>query len=343
MQSLLLFCVKTYISIGLFFYFKKIEVRKPLNIPKSAPVLFLGNHQNALLDPLLLAITSGRYTHFLTRAQVFKKPLVSKILKVLQLIPVYRVRDGWQSIKQNNAIFKQCVSLLNANDAVTIFPEGSHNLKRTVRPLSKGFTRIVLGVLNENPSSKLLLVPVGFNYLNATSFADEALIWFGEPIPVSKYNFSTENEAVKMLKEDVYKELTNLTTHIETKNYNKVLLNLERLNVDFLVPEEVNKCVASNFKSCQPKKKKSFGFLKLFFILFLKTVCIVPYFIWKHVAQPKIKEIEFTGTFRFAIAITLAPLWVALLAIVLSVFFSVSIAVYFIISVLIITLLAVKL
>ena len=50
-------------------------------MPKNEPILFLGNHQNALLDPLLLAITSGRYTHFLTRAQVFKKTLVSKILK----------------------------------------------------------------------------------------------------------------------------------------------------------------------------------------------------------------------------------------------------------------------
>jgi 1-acyl-sn-glycerol-3-phosphate acyltransferase len=312
-------------------------------MPKNEPVLFLGNHQNALLDPLLLAITSGRYTHFLTRAQVFKKPLVSKILKTLQLIPVYRVRDGWQSIKQNNAIFKQCVSLLNANNAVTIFPEGSHNLKRTVRPLSKGFTRIVLGVLNENPRTKLLLVPVGFNYLNATSFADEALVWFGEPIAVSKYNFTNENETVKKIKEDVYQELTSLTTHIETEHYDKVLLNLERLNVDFLEPEKVNNCIASNFKSCQPKKKKGFGYLKAFFILLLKTVCIVPYYVWKKFAQPQIKELEFTGTFRFAIAITLAPFWIALLAIVLSVFLSISIAVYFIISVLIIALLAVKL
>lgn len=312
-------------------------------MPKNEPVLFLGNHQNALLDPLLLAITSGRYTHFLTRAQVFKKPLVSKILKTLQLIPVYRVRDGWQSIKQNNAIFKQCVSLLNANNAVTIFPEGSHNLKRTVRPLSKGFTRIVLGVLNENPRTKLLLVPVGFNYLNATSFADEALVWFGEPIAVSKYNFTNDNEAVKKLKEDVYQELTSLTTHIETEHYDKVLLNLERLNVDFLEPEKVNNCIASNFKSCQPKKKKGFGYLKTFFILLLKIVCIVPYYVWKKFAQPQIKELEFTGTFRFAIAITLAPFWIALLAIVLSVFLSISIAVYFIISVLIIALLAVKL
>ena len=71
--------------------------------------------------------------------------------------------------------------------------------------------------------------------------------------------------------------------------------------------------------------------------------CIVPYFIWKKVAQPKIKEIEFTATFRFAIAVTLVPLWLLLVAVLLAIVFSWSIAIYFIFSALIIALLAVKL
>lgn len=312
-------------------------------MPKTGPVLFLGNHQNALLDPLLMAVKSGRYIHFLTRAQVFKKPFVSKILKNLQLIPVYRVRDGWQNIKQNNAIFSQCVSILNTNDAVTIFPEGSHNLNRTVRPLSKGFTRIVLGVLEENPNTKLQLIPVGFNYKKATSFADEAMIWFGEPIVVSKYNFSNKNEAVKRLKEDIYQELTGLTTHIETDTYNETLSKLEALNTNFLEPQNVNNCIKSNFKSCKANKKPNSNYLKSLFKMLLILSCIAPYFIWKKVAQPKIKEIEFTATFRFAIAVTLVPLWLLLVAVLLAIVFSWSIAIYFIISALIIALLAVKL
>jgi 1-acyl-sn-glycerol-3-phosphate acyltransferase len=343
LKSLLLFCVKNYIKIGLFFYFKKIEVRKPFNLTKNDPILFLGNHQNALLDPLIMAVTSGRYTHFLTRAQVFKKPLVSRVLKGLQLIPVYRVRDGWQSIKQNNAIFNQCVSLLSNNQAVTIFPEGSHSLKRTVRPLSKGFTRIVLGAVNENPNTKLQLVPVGFNYEKATSFSDRALIWFGEPILVSKYDFTNENEAIKKLKADLHKDLTRLTTHIETENYDTTLSKLEALQVNFLEPETVNNCIASQFKDCKAVPKKKATVLKPIFKTLLIITCIVPYVIWKLLAQPKVKEIEFMATFRFAIAITLVPLWMVLIAIILAILFSGSMALYFIISNLIIALLAVKL
>lgn len=343
MKSLLLFCAKTYVNIGLFFYFKKIVVRKQANIPKNVPVLFLGNHQNALLDPLIMAITSGINTHFLTRAQVFKKPLVSKILKALQLIPVYRVRDGWQNIKQNNAVFNQCITLLNNKEAVTIFPEGNHNLKRTVRPLSKGFTRIVLGVLEENPKTKLLLIPVGFNYENATSFSDKAMIWFGEPIPASKYILESKNESIINLKTDIHKALTKITTHIETDDYDETLIKLENLNVDFLEPEKVNTCIQSHFKTCEANQKANTKYLKPFFKMLLKLVCFVPYFIWKKVAQPKIKEIEFTSTFRFAIAVTLVPLWIVLISILLLILFSGSIAACFIISTLIIAMLAVKL
>jgi len=60
-------------------------------------------------------------------------------------------------------------------------------------------------------------------------------------------------------------------------------------------------------------------------------------------AQPKIKEIEFIATFRFAIAITLVPLWLGFVAILFAVLFSGSLAIYFIVSALIIALLAVKL
>ncbi|MEJ6792397.1 MAG: 1-acyl-sn-glycerol-3-phosphate acyltransferase [Lacinutrix sp.] len=343
MKSLLLFCVRTYINIGLFFYFKKIEVKKLGLIPKDKPVLFLGNHQNALIDPLIMAVSSGRTAYFLTRAQVFKKPLVSKVLKTLKLIPVYRVRDGWQNITQNNEIFSQCVSILNTNQAVTIFPEGSHNLKRTVRPLSKGFTRIVLGVLEENKASKLQLIPVGLNYNDAEAFSDEALVVFGKPIEASKYILEDKNLAIKNLKHDVHQALTKLTTHIDQELYNSTLSKLEDLNVNFLEPEKVNSCIKSNFKVCSTKALNSNNYIKSFFKFLLKVFCVLPYFIWKKVAQPKIKEIEFTATFRFALSITLVPLWIVFVAIILTLLFSVSVAFYFIISTLIIALLAVKL
>ena len=46
--------VKSYIRLGLFFYYKKIKVVGKENIPKDSAVLFVSNHQNALIDPLII-------------------------------------------------------------------------------------------------------------------------------------------------------------------------------------------------------------------------------------------------------------------------------------------------
>lgn len=333
----------SYISLGLFFYFKKIEVNKEVNIPKHTPLLFVPNHQNALLDPLIIAVTSGISSYFLTRAQVFKKPLVSKILKSLKLIPVFRVRDGWKTITQNNTVFSYCVSLLNANEAVTIFPEGNHNLKRTVRPLSKGFTRIVFEVLDKNPQSKLKLIPIGLNYENMLACPDAVVVNYGKPIAADHYNLGDRNVATKMLKETVHKALTKLTTHIESNNYEVNLALLNSKNADFLNPNAVNRCINSSFKDCDFNPKAKQNIYKPFFKTLLIIVCFVPYLIWKKMVQPKIKELEFTATFRFAIAVTLVPLWVLFVTIGIGFVFSSLIAILFLISTIIAALLAVKL
>lgn len=329
--------------MGLFFYFKKIEVKKHSSIPKDVPILFLGNHQNALLDPLIMAITSGRYAYFLTRAQVFKSPLVSKILKSLQLIPVYRIRDGWQNLSENNTIFSYCVELLNSNEAVTIFPEGSHNLKRTVRPLSKGFTRIVFEFFDKHPYSNLLLIPVGLNYENMLNYPDRALVNFGKPIAASLYNLGDKNMATKMLKADMHKAIAQLTTHIPSDTYDKDLAKLNSKKANFLQPTAVNTCLESNYESCDFKPKVKQNVLKPFFIVLLKIICFVPHLIWKQVVQPKIKELEFTSTFRFAIAITLVPLWLLLITVVLWFTIDILTAIIALVTAIAIALLASKL
>ena len=139
MKVYLLHIIRAYLRLGLFFYFKTIRVFNAEHIPKDKPVLFLANHQNALLDPLLIATNSERFSYYLTRAGVFKKQWVSKLLNQLRMLPVYRIRDGWSNLTHNNPIFEACSNLLHNKEAIVIFPEGSHNLNRTVRPLSKGF------------------------------------------------------------------------------------------------------------------------------------------------------------------------------------------------------------
>jgi 1-acyl-sn-glycerol-3-phosphate acyltransferase len=75
------------VKIGLFFTLKKIEVHGTKNIPKKGAVLFVANHQNALLDAILIPTTNSRNIHFLTRASAFKNKLADKVLRSLNMVP----------------------------------------------------------------------------------------------------------------------------------------------------------------------------------------------------------------------------------------------------------------
>ncbi|TJY32956.1 glycerol acyltransferase [Pontimicrobium aquaticum] len=326
----------------MFFYFKRIHVYNVENIPKDKPVLLLANHQNALLDALLIATKCGRFSYFLTRAAVFKKSFVSRILKSLQMLPVYRVRDGWSTITNNNAIFESCSELLKNKEVIVIFPEGSHNIVRRVRPLSKGFTRIVFDSLEKYPDLDLQLVPVGLNFVKAEHCPDSTAIYFGKPLSAKDYLNENKNKAVVNLKAVAHSKMKELTTHIPEENYKKNINKLEVFNVDYLKPKEVNACIESNFTNCRSKKSQN-QLLGKTLRLLLKLNLIIPFVIWRYWVKPKIKEIEFVSTFRFALAVTLVPFWLLSVVAVITVFFSFCIALYYLTLSLLLALLAIKL
>ncbi|MBT8394467.1 MAG: glycerol acyltransferase [Flavobacteriaceae bacterium] len=326
----------------MFFYFKKIEVHHVENVPKDKSVLILSNHQNALLDALLIATKCGRFVHYLTRASVFKKSFVDTLLRSLQMLPVYRVRDGWNNLSKNNPIFETCSELLSKNEGVVIFPEGSHNLNRTVRPLSKGFTRIIFETLKKYPETDLQLVPVGLNFIKAKEWEDSVSIYFGEPIKAKNYITDYTNADVLALKQVVHSNISELTTHIPSDDYDTILNRLEELNVNFLDPVRTNKCIASNFEECIVNKRNSFSVFKSVLKFLLKILLIGPYLIWSYYAKPKIVEIEFMSTFRFAVALTLVPIWLIFFGVLFLFLFGWMAGVGFVVFVLLVELLLIK-
>lgn len=343
MKKLWLHSVRAYIKLGLFFYFKKIQIHNLSNMPNDQPVLLLSNHQNALLDALLIATNCGRFVHFLTRASVFNKSVVDKLLRSLQMLPVYRIRDGWNNISKNTPVFSTCSELLQKGEGVVIFPEGSHNLKRTVRPLSKGFTRIIFETLENYPDTNLQLIPVGVNFVNAKDFEDSVSVYYGKPICAKDFVTDFSNDNIIKLKEVIHGKISQLTTHIPSESYEETLTALQELNANFLDPVSVNSCIKSGLKNCDTIKPKYPDRFKPFLKFLLKLLLIGPYLIWKIYVKPKIEEVEFISTFRFAIAITLVPVWLLTIGLLLWALISWPVAVCFVAFVLLLDLWILKL
>lgn len=300
--------VRFYVKVGLFFTIKKIEVFGKENIPKKGATIFIGNHQNALIDAVLIPTTNSRDIHFLTRASVFKNPLANKILRSLNLIPVYRIRDGKRSIAKNIEIFKQCFEFLKDEKAVQIFAEGEHHLKRRILPLKKGFARIILGTLQKYPDVEIQIVPVGLNYDSHLNYPFSVSIYYGKPIRANDYvNINNPDYSFKDLISVVRNSLKEVTLHIEDlKTYDAHIEKLTSANINFLNPIEANNHLKNIDKLKPIKVSKSINWLLPIHVLTKVNSCI-PLLIWKYV-KPSIQEVIFRNTFRFALLATLFPL-----------------------------------
>jgi 1-acyl-sn-glycerol-3-phosphate acyltransferase len=315
------------VKTGLFFYSKKIKVSGAKNIPKKGAILFCANHPDGLIDPLMITTNCPRISHYLVRAAAFNNPFIKKFLESLNLMPIYRMRDGVSEVGKNKEIFENCFELFKKGETLLIYPEASHNRKRTIRTLSKGFTRIVFGALEKYPDLKITIIPVGLTYQNASFYPSKVSINYGKPIAAAEfYNIKELNLSINNLKEEVSNQLKNLSVHItDDENYNTILSKLNSLNVDFTNINVVNKMIKEN--NFTTKNRRKTNFLKpLYYIILLNS--FFPLLIWKKIAK-KIDEVEFVDTFRFAINTLTFPIFYGLQTWIISLFFGFKIAVFY--------------
>tara|TARA_R100000908_G_scaffold65235_1_gene53108 strand:+ start:103892 stop:104815 length:924 start_codon:yes stop_codon:yes gene_type:complete len=108
---------------------------------------------------------------------------------------------------------------MHRNDAIMIFAEANHNLKKRIRPLSKGFTRVAFG--GEEASDwelDIQIVPVGINYTAHREAQNTVHVVYGDPIPVNHYKSEfkeDENAAAQTMKADVSEAMKKLVFHVE--------------------------------------------------------------------------------------------------------------------------------
>jgi 1-acyl-sn-glycerol-3-phosphate acyltransferase len=304
-KKLWYYFIRTFTQIGFFCYFKKILTYGQENIPQKKAVFFVSNHPNALIDPLLIATTNRRITYYFTRSGVFKNKLVEKLLHSVNMLPVYRMSDGISTLQNNEKIFAYAFDRLNQHFSLLIFAEGSHSLKRRVRPLSKGFTRIIFGAMDRYPGLEIDVVPVGINYSDPTRFGSSVAIYYGKPISANPYWLANDkNKATAELVKRTSEALKEIVCHIGTdENYEAILQNTKK--EAFLDPVTFNKGISA-LKTGEgiAQPEKSFNLLQ-------KIVSINSFFpllVWLYF-EKGIHEKEFMATFKFTLGITVFPLF----------------------------------
>ena len=80
-------------------------------------------------------------------------------------MPVYRIRDGKETLSKNDEIFIRSADVLHDRKHLCLMPEGNHGDKRRLRPLVKGLFRIAFMAQEEFKAEKgVVIIPVGLDY-----------------------------------------------------------------------------------------------------------------------------------------------------------------------------------
>lgn len=226
---------------GLRLFHRKFRVVGYENLKGSEiPTIVVGNHQNALLDPILCCSVISQQLHWLTRSDVFKPGFVSAFLAKANMLPVYREKDNVGDMRdRNEAIFQECYKRLNRGHWISLFPEGTHKGKKSLNtPLKKGVGRLIIGTFEANPNlQQIRVLPLGLEYSEFFEKDGDFMLRIGKPIVLSKDDYTTANKAIwaNELVADISAQLQAVMTDIRNDHYYEEYITIQDL-IHFVYP-----------------------------------------------------------------------------------------------------------
>ncbi len=212
-------------------FFNQISIQNKQIVPNTSPIIFVANHPNFFMDPLIIGSYCPRQLYFFAKSTLFNSPLKKRILTRLNLVPVYRKIDDKENMGGNVNSFNKGYRILENNGAFLIFPEGISVGKRVLGKIKTGAARIGLEAeLKNDFALNIVIIPIGLSYSDQVRFRSNIMIRFGSPIELSKFEKEykrNEVETVKKVTLIIEKSLNNLTNYYQTDQIEDIVQGLE--------------------------------------------------------------------------------------------------------------------
>ena len=199
--------------------YRRFEVHGKEHLPKGSATIFGVNHSNTLMDAMVLLASDNMKKVFIARGDIFKNPIVAKILTFLRILPIFRIRNGVAAVRNNDDSLNKAVDVIHDRVDLYLFPEGTHRTKHSLMRMGKGLFHIAVDANKQfGDQQPVYIVPTAIEYGDYFRFRSTAMINFGEPINVTEFlrNTTEENEAVTInqLKDKLSEEISKLFTFI---------------------------------------------------------------------------------------------------------------------------------
>ena len=224
--------IRAFVRALLAIFYRRVDVAGLEHVPSSGPLLVAGNHQNGLVDPMLLIATMPRTLRPLAKSNLFRHPLIAPFLALARALPVYRRQDADGDTKRNVETFHAVSDALAQGEAIVIFPEGVSQPEPALQTLRTGAARLLLDA-EAAGALPVTLLPVGIVVNEPGRFrSGHALVLIGAPVPLDDCRALAAREpvaGVRMLTERLTEALRRQIIEAEDRDTLRLLRVIERV------------------------------------------------------------------------------------------------------------------
>ena len=140
-----------------------MHVKNKHLLDTKGPLFIIANHPNSFLDAIIIGAYYNRRVFFLARGDVFEKKVYRFLLNSLNMIPVYRLREGKEFLHLNEYAIRKSIELIAKGESVLIFIEGVCVNDHQLQPFKKGTARILEGLHQKNVFPTIHIAGIAYN------------------------------------------------------------------------------------------------------------------------------------------------------------------------------------
>jgi len=181
-------------GVALHWFYRDIRVVGRKRIPTGVPLLIAANHQNALVDSLIVAWVMPRRIAMTAKATLTENPLIALLFRIVGVVPLRRVSDEARKANRaspdrsrNAEAFREILNLLEHRRAVLIFPEGKSHNGVGLEPLKTGLARLALQARDECSIKGVTILPLGLIFEDKGVPGTAIGARVGEPIEMDSW------------------------------------------------------------------------------------------------------------------------------------------------------------
>ena len=172
-------------------WFREISVVDVDTLPEEGGIIYAAWHPGGLVDPMLMMAALPGGITFTAKSTLFKVPVLSKVMKTINVQPIQRAQDSSASPEMrkqaNSNLIVTLGDLVARGERIVIFPEGLSHSESYAMQLKTGASRILMEAQRkavEIGAPRPHIIPIGLHYSDQHSFRERVSLQINRPVEV---------------------------------------------------------------------------------------------------------------------------------------------------------------